>query len=149
MKAVLIALALITLYAFPAAAQDADRNCPDFASQAEAQRYFEENGGSAMNNVDDLDRNKNGVACEDHGGYSDPARDETAAIEDTATNTDTKPDVPTTEEDAQDDQQGEMPDDMGDTGAGGLASGTTIPVGNAAAACTVLLGAGYAVLRRR
>lgn len=48
-------------------------------------------------------------------------------------------------DDTQDDQQGEMPD----TGAGSLAPGATIPAGNAAAGLTMLVGAGYPVLRRR
>jgi hypothetical protein len=54
-----------------------------------------------------------------------------------------------TQEDVQDDQQGEMPEEMPETGAGRLAPGTSIPVGNAAAGLMVLIGAGYAVMRRR
>ncbi len=50
---------------------------------------------------------------------------------------------------AGDDQQGEMPEELPETGAGGLSPGATIPMGNAAAGLTGLLGAGYAVLRRR
>ena len=53
------------------------------------------------------------------------------------------------QDDVQDDQQGEMPDELPDTGAGGLAAGATIPVGNAAAGLAMLVGAGFAVLRRR
>ena len=52
------------------------------------------------------------------------------------------------QDDAQDDQQGEMPEEMPETGAGGLAAGAAIPVANAAG-LTMLVGAGYAVLRRR
>ena len=55
----------------PAAlAQDADKDCADFASQAEAQVYFEANGGSPTNNVDNLDADHDGQACEafDYGG---------------------------------------------------------------------------------
>lgn len=48
----------------PAPAPHQDKNCDDFATQAEAQAYFEANGGSATNNVDGLDRNRDGVACE-------------------------------------------------------------------------------------
>lgn len=36
----------------------------DFASQEEAQAYFEADGGSVYNNADGLDRNHNGLACE-------------------------------------------------------------------------------------
>ena len=50
---------------------------------------------------------------------------------------------------AGDDQQGEMPGEMPDTGAGGIATASTIPVGTAAAGMAMLSGAGYAVLRRR
>ena len=49
----------------PAAATAQDKDCRDFASQSEAQAFFESIGGSASNNADDLDRNHNGVACED------------------------------------------------------------------------------------
>lgn len=43
----------------------ADRDCADFSSQAEAQTYFDENGGGVGNDVDGLDRNGDGLACED------------------------------------------------------------------------------------
>jgi hypothetical protein len=43
-----------------------DRDCADFGSQSRAQRYFEDDGGSAAKNVDRLDPNHNGIACE-HG----------------------------------------------------------------------------------
>jgi Excalibur calcium-binding domain len=41
-----------------------DKDCDDFRNQAEAQRYFASDGGSARSNVDRLDPNHNGVACE-------------------------------------------------------------------------------------
>jgi hypothetical protein len=41
-----------------------DLDCNDFSNHAEAQEYFEENGGSPSNNVDDLDRDHDGIACE-------------------------------------------------------------------------------------
>ena len=53
------------------------------------------------------------------------------------------------EQETPDDQQGEVPGEMPDTGMGGLAGGATIPVGNVAAGLAMLAGAGYAVLRRR
>lgn len=52
-----------------------DQNCPDFNSQAKAQAYFRSNGGSKTNNVDGLDRDNDGVACENNTGYPNPARD--------------------------------------------------------------------------
>ena len=67
----LIAALVLALSAAPAAlAQDADKDCADFASQAEAQAYFEANGGSPTNNVDNLDADHDGQACEafDYGG---------------------------------------------------------------------------------
>jgi len=81
LSAILAALAMGALSVTPALAFDGtgDHDCPDFVSQAAAQAYFEANGGSASNNFDDLDRNNNGVACEDQDGYADGARDETPA----------------------------------------------------------------------
>jgi Excalibur calcium-binding domain len=61
----LIAALVLALSATPAAlAQDGDKDCADFASQAEAQAYFEANGGSPTNNVDNLDADHDGQACE-------------------------------------------------------------------------------------
>ncbi len=47
------------------------------------------------------------------------------------------------------DQQGESPDEMPDTGAGGLATGAALPWGPTGLAASGLLAAGYAVIRRR
>src|ERR671912_3061074 len=71
MTFLLIAGLVLALSAAPAAlAQDGDKDCADFASQAEAQVYFEANGGSPTNNVDNLDADHDGQACEafDYGG---------------------------------------------------------------------------------
>jgi hypothetical protein len=38
-------------------------NCSDFPTQAAAQRWFEQHGGSATNDVAGLDRNHDGIAC--------------------------------------------------------------------------------------
>ena len=43
-----------------------DQNCDDFSSQAEAQDYFESKGGDEDNNVDGLDRDRDGEACENN-----------------------------------------------------------------------------------
>lgn len=43
-----------------------DMDCADFDTRSAAQRYFEEDGGSAEKNIDHLDPNHNGLACE-HG----------------------------------------------------------------------------------
>jgi Excalibur calcium-binding domain len=45
-------------------ATTADKNCSDFSTQQEAQQYFDSNGGSPSNNVDGLDADHDGVACE-------------------------------------------------------------------------------------
>src|SRR4051794_17954142 len=42
----------------------ADLDCSDFAYQQDAQTYFESRGGSRFNDVDRLDRDHDGVACE-------------------------------------------------------------------------------------
>jgi endonuclease YncB( thermonuclease family) len=59
----LVALALTLSVA--SSAGEPDRDCADFADQAEAQSFFEANGGSATNNFDNLDGDGDGVACED------------------------------------------------------------------------------------
>ena len=49
----------------PSAAPLQDKDCKDFATQGEAQAYFDKNGGSATNNVDRLDGNDHdGIVCE-------------------------------------------------------------------------------------
>src|SRR5437773_670924 len=60
----------------------ADTNCSDFSTQAHAQQYFNSHGGSPSNNVDGLDRDHDGIACESNpcpcstgrgGGGSNPS----------------------------------------------------------------------------
>ena len=41
-----------------------DKDCSDFATHAQAQAYFESKGGSPTNNVDRLDSDHDGIACE-------------------------------------------------------------------------------------
>lgn len=41
-----------------------DKDCPDFATHGEAQNYFVSRGGSPSNNVDRLDADHDGIACE-------------------------------------------------------------------------------------
>ena len=45
-------------------ADGVDYDCADFAGQDEAETYFIEDGGSAKQNIDHLDPNHNGIACE-------------------------------------------------------------------------------------
>lgn len=46
------------------AGSPADRNCSDFATQEDAQAFFDRNGGSPSNNVSGLDNDGDGIACE-------------------------------------------------------------------------------------
>ena len=65
MAFLLITVLVLAMLAAPAAlAQGADKDCADFSSQAEAQAYFEAHGGSPTNNVDNLDADHDGQACE-------------------------------------------------------------------------------------
>lgn len=49
----------------PAGTDDGvDKDCSDFDTQQEAQQYFESQGGSGANDVDKLDGNGDGSACE-------------------------------------------------------------------------------------
>lgn len=41
-----------------------DKDCPDFKTHSEAQAYFNTKGGSPNNNVDNLDADHDGIACE-------------------------------------------------------------------------------------
>ena len=67
-RSVLLVLLVIGLLAGSAnvgsAAQGGDRDCDDFATQQEAQDYFESRGGSPSNNVDWLDGDGDGIACQ-------------------------------------------------------------------------------------
>ena len=67
MKKVLITLFTV-LFVFPLGIHSAsaqDKDCPDFSSWQEAQTYFESIGGSPTNNANGLDRNIDGMACEE------------------------------------------------------------------------------------
>lgn len=56
---------MTALLAAPALANHpGDRDCSDFDTQAEAQAFFDRHGGSASNNVDRLDADGDGEACE-------------------------------------------------------------------------------------
>ena len=48
----------------PVNASGDDKDCSDFATHTEAQAYFESKGGSPTNNVDRLDSDHDGIACE-------------------------------------------------------------------------------------
>lgn len=73
------ATAAVTLgIAGPAAAQTADRDCPDFATQADAQAAYD----AVPGDPERLDRDGDGIACEDgESGGGEAA----APVENTAT----------------------------------------------------------------
>jgi hypothetical protein len=48
----------------PHAIAAAGVNCSDFANQAAAQKFFDSHGGSPSNDVEGLDRDHDGIACE-------------------------------------------------------------------------------------
>jgi endonuclease YncB( thermonuclease family) len=62
---VLVALMLAALAGIgPSTAAAGDRDCSDFDTQAQAQSYFDRMGGGPNNNVDRLDADGDGRACE-------------------------------------------------------------------------------------
>jgi hypothetical protein len=47
-----------------------DLGCPQFSGdQGAAQAYFEANGGTATNNLNSMDANANGIACDEPGAF--------------------------------------------------------------------------------
>lgn len=139
-RSFVIAVALVGIVAMPAFAQG-DMDCGDFATQARAQAELRSDptdpfgldgpAGPATGGA------LPGVACEDYE-YGDAGSLSNNATDHNPVGTG-----------AGGEGSGEMPEELPDTGAGGLATGASIPVGNAAAGLTMLVGAGYAVLRRR
>ena len=70
---------VLALWATPAFAQD-DQNCDDFESQAAAQAHLRQD----PSDPDQLDRDNDGLACEDHPDYPEgSARDEIPVGQDT------------------------------------------------------------------
>lgn len=63
----LVAAAVLALAAIGSSAA-ASRGCPSFKSQAEAQAYFLEQGGTIQHGVGSLDPDHDGVACEGSPG---------------------------------------------------------------------------------
>jgi hypothetical protein len=66
--AILLSGLIALVIASPSGAQEYDHDCADFLSQSEAQRYFFDHGGAPKNNVDRLDSDGDGWACE----FNDP-----------------------------------------------------------------------------
>ncbi len=147
LRSLLMALALLALMAFPALADD--HNCDDYESQAAAQEELR-NDPSDPNG---LDGDEDGIACENNPAPTDMDPVSVEDIEDPVDDIEgddmAEEDLQgdNTQDDVDDDQhEGESPEEMPDTGAGGLA---TSPVGPAAAGLLTLAGAAYATVRRR
>lgn len=73
LKRILAMLAMIILF-FGGAVQyswaaETPKNCSDFSTWKEAQIYFESKGGSKTNNIDQLDADHDGLACEGNQGF--------------------------------------------------------------------------------
>lgn len=102
-------------------------SCSSFEARADAQAYWDATDSAAVRRH--LDEDGDGVACEQFD-YSEPRPENLPGMPEAR------------------DQQGEMPGEMPDTGAGSRGSGTTFPAGNAVAGLLMLLGPGYILLSR-
>lgn len=70
-KGLMVALMMfvVMFMAAPIAAAAGDKNCSDFSTWEEAQRFYEENGGP-NSDPHDLDRDNDGLACETLRGFN-------------------------------------------------------------------------------
>ena len=143
LKALLIALALLALYAVPVAAQD-DQNCDDFGSQAEAQLHFR----ADPSDPDGLDGDNDGIACEDNPAPYSCEYENICTSPSPSPSPDASPSPSPSPEASPSPSPNPQPK-MPNTGAGGLGAGASLLIGNAAVGLVMLLGAGYAVIRRR
>lgn len=121
-----------------------DKDCDDFTSQKEAQKYFEGDGGSKSNNVDRLDRNRNGIACEDYkySGGSDDKGDSDTDNNDSGNNNsgnDKSDDNSSSKDSSKDSSQGgQLPK-----------TATNYPISMLAGALLLLTGVGMLTLKAR
>ncbi len=62
---ILVAIVLIVVFAFHKKKSSiaGDKNCTDFKTHAQAQKFYEDNGGPAKDPYQ-LDRDRDGIACE-------------------------------------------------------------------------------------
>lgn len=135
-----IAAALATVpLAGAAAAQPGDRDCPDFASQAEAQEALD----SQVGDPERLDRDDDGEACEDHDYGSSPAPTTTPAP--TTAPAEDDDETPPADDDSDDGQVSVIPRGGVDTGDGS-SDGSSAPL---VIGAVVALGAATAAVRRR
>ncbi len=151
--AVLIATAFA--YTLTSSASAAGVNCDDFATPQDAQDYFINNGGSPSNNVEGLDRDHDGNACEYNGGSSGgggsvPVDNSGDVPADTTDNGDTSGDVPAgTTETTDTTDSGEVATGLPNTGSGPASSTDTTQIAVMAVLSLVTLGAASQVNRRR
>ncbi len=168
-----MALALLAMLVAPASASHGI-NCDDFDSQADAQDYLRDDPidpEGLDGPVGPEGAGIQGVACDAYiGEYEDPETDlepvtvtpptpapteppapvvETpgTVVEATAVTDGQDEDEQTEDEQTEDEQSEDMPEEMPETGVGGLATG--LPVGSIAGGVSLLLLSGYALLRRR
>ena len=144
LKALLISLALLALYALPAAAQD-NQNCPEFESQAAAQEHLR----ADPTDPDQLDGNDDdGRACEGNPAPYDLEPVQEAIGSGVTQPTATPEETPEPDETPEPVPTKDVPT-MPNNGGGGLATGASVPWGTMGLAASGLLAAGYAVVRRR
>lgn len=141
-------LAGTIIMAGPASAQD-DQNCADFASQADAQAHYR----ADTSDPDGLDADDDGIACENHTGYSDGSTDMTPVGVGTEDEGDTAPTDATAdgdegEGDGDDEETMVMPEGGAATG-GGSTSGIDHSGLLAAGGLAFTIGAGGTILAAR
>lgn len=132
-----------------AAPQVEDHDCPDFRSEAAAQRYFDIDPSDPHR----LDRDNDGKACEAGGGSQDSTESDTDARE-TDNDHDEQGEHSVSPQPQEDDDSGtetQQPEGGVDAGGGGLADDDDASVALPAsiAAGTALAAGGVFVLRRR
>lgn len=145
--AVLIATAFA--YTLTSSASAAGVNCDDFATPQDAQDYFINNGGSPTNNVEGLDRDHDGNACEYNGGStggggSAPVDNSGDVPADTTDNGATSGDVPADTTDTTDTATA-----LPNTGSGPTSGTDTTQIAVLALLSLITLGAASQVNRRR
>jgi hypothetical protein len=152
--AVLIATAFA--YTLTASAAAAGVNCIDFGGDPQAaQDFFIANGGSPTNNVEGLDRDHDGFACEANasntGGGGSVSVDNSGDVPaDTTDSTDTSGDVPADTTGTTDTtDSGEVATGLPTTGSGPTSGTGTTGVAVLALLSLMTLGAASEVNRRR
>ncbi|RWZ52225.1 LPXTG cell wall anchor domain-containing protein [Halobacillus fulvus] len=106
MKKVLASLFAVFMVfgSFGVVSADEDMDCGDFASEAEAQQYWDDNGYSAENDPERLDGDGDGIPCEDDDGSSSEGTESEEGTDDSE-------EMASEDEDMTEEEQGgELPD---------------------------------------